>query len=278
MSRPATPRDVPGAVVGAPPTLEWISVDRLKVDPAYQRATDGHHSRRIIFGMFKAWDWTLCQPLVVSRRNDGELFILDGQHRHEGAVKRGDVHHLPCVILAGVGHAGEAEAFVALNTKRQRLSQADLFNAMLAAGDEIAIATAALLEQTGWRIRRSCNTQVFQPGDLVCAPMLAREVRISGEAAVRNALTALREAYPDQPVSNTATLLKALIPIYRDGDLDGGDPDLFIETLGTVEPADWDDYGREQRRKAPVLTRIEGISAAMLAAYRDAQPNELEAA
>jgi hypothetical protein len=64
---------------GNPPSLEWCSVDRLSVDRAYQRATDSPASRKIIAAMVKGWDWTLCQPLVVSRRADGGLFILDGQ-------------------------------------------------------------------------------------------------------------------------------------------------------------------------------------------------------
>ena len=253
----------------APPTLEWVAVDRLSVDPAYQRAIDGGHSRKIIFGMVKCWDWALCQPLVVSRRQDGGLFILDGQHRHAGAVERGDIPHLPCVILSGCDVAGEAETFVALNTRRQKLSQADIFSGMLAAGDPIAKATAELLDQTGWRIRGHATTTAYHPSDLACAPMLTKACKAHGEAVVRNALTTLREAYPDTPVRNSATLLKALIAIYRDGDLDGLDPDLFIDTLGECDPADWEAAGHDMRRKRPVLSRIEGISAAMIEAYHE---------
>lgn len=265
------PTAVCGPVRNAPPTLEWIAVDRLQVDPAYQRATDGPNSRKIIVGMVKAWDWALCQPLVVSRRADGSLFILDGQHRHTGAVERGDIPHLPCVILSGCDTESEAEAFVALNTKRQKLSQADIFHGMLAAGDETAKATALLLEQTGWRIVGHTSTNAYRPGDLACAPMLANAVRVHGEPIVRNALTSLREAYQDKAVTNAATLIKALLSIYRYGVLEGGDPDLFIDTLGAVDPRDWEDHGRDHRRLHPALSRIEGISGAMVSAYRDAQ-------
>lgn len=259
-----------GPVIGAPPTLEWVAVEHLSIDPAYQRATDGPHSRKIIFGMIKGWDWTLCQPLVVARRPDGSLFILDGQHRHIGAIQRGDIAYLPCVILSGCNQAQEANTFVALNTRRQRLSQADIFNGMLAASDPDAVRMAAILDETGWRQVKSSNLEVQRPGSLICAPMLIKAVKSNGEAPVRNALTALREAYPDSPVTNTAALIKALVLIYRDNDLAGIDPDLFIETLGTVLPTDWPDYGREQRRMSPALSNIEGIAAAMVAAAKDA--------
>jgi hypothetical protein len=257
-----------GPVRGVPPTLEWVPVERLQVDEAYQRATDGPHSRRIIVGMVKQWDWALCQPLVVSRRTDGSLFILDGQHRHSGAVERGDVPHLPCVILSDRDAAGEAETFVALNTRRQKLSQADVFNGMLAAGDADAKTIGTMIAETGWRVRKSSNTAIFHPGDLVCAPMLARLIKTHGECAVRNALTALREAYPTTAVNCSATLLRALATIYRDGRLAGLDCDTFIETLGSIEPNDWLDSLRDMQRGNPSLSRQEALVEAFISETR----------
>lgn len=254
---------------GNPPSLEWISIDRLEVDPAYQRATDGDLSRRIIASMVKAWEWTLCQPLVVSRRPDGRMMILDGQHRHAGAVARGDLPHLPCVIVSGQDEKGEAETFIALNTRRQRLSEADKFNGMLAAGDADAKAMADLLAETGWRQVRAKNLTSCKPGALMCAPMLVKELRNKGEAVMRNALTALREAYSDKPVQNSATLLKALMLIYSTDRLTGVDPDLFIEALGAVEPGDWEDCKREIAASNPMLSRIEALAEAMLNNYHD---------
>lgn len=259
----------PGPVNGVPPTLEWVAIERLNIDESYQRATDGPHSQKIITGMVRTWEWSLCQPLVVSRRGDGSLWVLDGQHRLAGARRRGDILHLPCVLLHGQDTGGEASAFVALNTRRQKLSQSDVFNGMLAAGDENAKSVQILLERTGWRIVRHTNTACYGPGELASAPMLVNALRVHGEAVVSNALASLREAYPDKPVRNGSTLLKALIAIYRDKELEGEDPDTFIEALGTVEPQDWDEFGREQRRKYPVLSRIESLSAAMMATYRE---------
>jgi len=258
-----------GPIEGAPPSLEWVAIDRLHVDGEYQRSVEGSKSRAIIYGMVKCWNWSLCQPLVVSRRADGSLFILDGQHRHSGALERGDIPHLPCVILPGLAVAAEAETFVALNTRRQRLEQSDIFKGMLAAGDTDAAAIAAMMRETGWRLARTKNSAAWKPGDLQCAPMLVKVVRAFGQAPVRNALTALREAYPNRAVTNSSTLLKALILVYRGTGLEGGDPDAFIEALGEVDPADWDDFGREQRRQSPTLSRIEAIAEAMLDAYRE---------
>ena len=259
-----------GPVRNVPPTLEWIAVERLQVDPAYQREVDGPHSRKIVSGMIKGWDWALCQPLVVSRRVDGGLFILDGQHRHRGACERGDIPHLPCVILSDVDHEGEAAAFVALNTKRQRLNQGDIFLALLAAGDDEAVIIADLLATTGWRQTKTRNTDRWEAGDLNCAPMLVKAMKTHGEAVIRNALAALGEAYSGRPVSCSATLLRALMNIYRDGDLDGEDPDTFIAALGEIDPRDWGETVRQVQQRHPMLSRNEALVHAMIRNYREA--------
>lgn len=256
-------------IKNSPPSLEWIAVDRLQVDPAYQRATDGEKSRRLIASMARCWDWSLCQPLVVARRNDGSLFVVDGQHRCEGARSRGDIAHLPCVILSAIDAEAEAATFVALNTQRQRLSQTDLFHAMLAAGDTDAQATAAIIAETGWKIARGSNAASYGPGYLACAPALTRALACHGAPVVRNALTALREAYPDTAFNTAATMLKALIMIFRDGDLEDCEPDLLIETLAEAEPDIWIDSGHDHRRRHQALSRIEALAAAIVQAVRD---------
>jgi hypothetical protein len=252
------------AAIGSPPTLEWIAVERLAIDESYQRATDRPASRRLILRITNRWDWSLCQPLVISRRDDGSLFVIDGQHRLSGAIGRGDIPHLPCVVVTA---ADEAMTFIALNTHRQKLSQGDVFNAMLAAGDDAAKTTADLLDETGWKLTR--NHSISVTGRLNCAPMIARTVRKSGECVVRNALTALREAYPDAPVPNAATLLKALFIIYRDKRAEN--PDLLIEMLGAVLPTDWQLEAAGLRLKNPRLSRDEAIVECIVSACADAE-------
>ncbi|MGB7407182.1 MAG: DUF6551 family protein [Pontixanthobacter sp.] len=250
-------------IQGTPPTLEWIDVARLSIDPAYQRSVEGPQSRRIISGMKNVWDWSLCQPLVVSRRADNNMFVLDGQHRLTGARERGDVPHLPCVILSDRNEQVEAATFVALNTKRQKLSQADIFMGLLASGDPEAQATSDILEQTGWRMRQSNNTARWHTGDLACAPMLTKAVKAKGERPVRGALSALREAY-EEPVTSTATILTALITIYANNLIAGRDPDDFIASIASVEPGDWKGLQADQMGRDPKISRNEAFVRAVL--------------
>jgi hypothetical protein len=255
------------APIGSPPTLEWIGVERLAIDESYQRATDSAASRRLIFHIKSKWNWNYCQPLVVSRRADGSLFVIDGQHRLTAALERGDIAHLPCVVVSGL--ESEAAAFVALNTKRQKLSQGDIFNAMLAAGDETAKRVAELLAETGWRMTHTSNTQVWKAGDLFCAPMIVKAVKSEGECVVRNALTALREAYPNTAITSTVTMLKALLVIYRDKRVN--DPDLLIETLGSAAPDDWELERTVQRQNNPELSLNDALVEAIVATCAQAE-------
>lgn len=261
-------RVTPGPMVGVPPSVEQVPVDRLTVDPAYQRAIDGAASRRIIVGMVRRWDWSLCLPLVVSRRPDGSLLILDGQHRHAGAVERGDIPYLPCVIQSSLDLAGEARVFVELNTKRQRLTQGEIFAGMLAAGDELARTVSEMIAATGWNVRRTSNTAVYKPGDLECAPMLVKACanKALGENAVRFALTALRAAYPDTPVRNAATLLKALFEVFDMLAEAGIASAELIKAVGAVPPDHWQSRGILHREKAPALSITNAIAATMIAA------------
>lgn len=250
--------------VGNPPTLEWISADRLAIDESYQRATDSKRSRRLIFNIAKRWNWNYCQPLVVSRREDSSLYVIDGQHRLSAALQRGDIPHLPCVVLHGQEPGTEAAAFVALNTQRQKLSQADIFNALLAAGDEAAKLVADILHETGWRTTRFQQPTV---GTLCCAPMIVTALRLYGEPVIRNSLASLREAYPETAIAKMSLLLKALFLIFKENRA-GENPDALIEALSAVEPDDWEMHGHDLRRADVSLTRIESVAAAITEAYR----------
>jgi hypothetical protein len=259
-----------GPMVGNPPSLEWLAPAQLQVDPAYQRATDGAHSRRIIVGMVKEWDWRLCQPLVVTRRACGGLFVLDGQHRLEGARERGDIPHLPCVILPALDLGAEADAFVKLNTARQKLSQADIFVGMLAAGNAEAVKVEAIMRETGWRMVRSANTAAFNPGDLGCAPRLANLVKAHGEAAVRNALASLREAFPETPVRNGARTIEALVRIFARGLMAGFDADCLVGALKAYEtPEEIVTEAMDFRRSNRAMSAVDAMVEVIMAEVRE---------
>ena len=258
----------PGPQVGIPPSLEQVPITRLQVDPTYQRATDSEASRRVIAGMVKQWNWTLCQPLVVARRTDGSLWVLDGQHRLAGAKERGDIPFVPCVISSSLDHAEEARTFVELNTRRQKLNQGEIFHGMLAAGDPDAKAVQQLLDDTGWRVRKISNTAAYGPGDLECAPMLTRMLATRGADPVRFALTVLRTAYPKTTVRQSATFLKSVAELFDQIDDSTVTAQRLIDTIGSVEPYKWTARAVALQETNRGLSLPTAIARAMLAAVQ----------
>jgi hypothetical protein len=263
-------------VIGTPPTLEWVAIGRLRVDETYQRMTEGSHSRRIIVGMTKCWDWRLCQPLNVSRREDGSMWVVDGQHRLAGARERGDIPHLPCVVTHHEGTADEAFTFVALNQKRQKLSQGDVFNAMLAAGDQDAARVAHLVERAGLSFARSHTPATWKPGQLFCGPALVKSIKLYGDIVVANALVAVGEAFAGKILERGATILNSLTLIYTDdAKRPGFDPDQFIAALGSVSQLDWIAFAadtREQRGRS--VSFREALAIAFMEKYDEMRERE----
>ena len=95
--------------------------------------------------------------------------------------------------------------------------------------------------------------------------MLARAIKQYNHVIVRNALTALAEAYPDRVVTASATILRGLFIVYRDyANKSGFDPDDFIEAIGAVDPECWLDAVREVKDSNPAYSRPEAMAEALM--------------
>ena len=85
---------------GQRPSLEFRPIADLQIDESYQRSIDTGPSQSLVKRIARDWDWGLCQPLNVAKREDGSLWVIDGQHRLAAARDRGDIYDLPCVVIA----------------------------------------------------------------------------------------------------------------------------------------------------------------------------------
>lgn len=149
MSRPATDRLKLNPPLGMLPALQYLLPAQLKIDASYQRSLDTDAGKALVRRIAQHWNWDLCQPLVVSRRADGALYVIDGQHRLAAARLRGDIAQLPAVVVQYASAADEAASFVHLNQERTPLTRLDLFKAALASGDSEALAIVEALDAAG---------------------------------------------------------------------------------------------------------------------------------
>jgi hypothetical protein len=97
--------------------LKRVAVKDLLVDYAAP-AGDGYArplSENRLRILRRDWDPMACSPLVISKRADGSLFVVDGNHRRMVAFDKG-ILTLPAQIFSGLTREREADLYVKLGT------------------------------------------------------------------------------------------------------------------------------------------------------------------
>lgn len=240
MSRPATSRLKVNPAMGSMPVLQYCAPDQLQVDPGYQRSLETGTSQTLIRRIAMFWDWGLCQPLVVARRADGGLYVVDGQHRLAAARLRDDIWQLPCVVASYRNAAEEAASFVALNRERRPLSALNIFHASLVAEDEEAVAIAALIAGARLSLSPHSNHTAWKPRMVSNIGGIRQSYRMFGAEVTSAALVALSSAFDDQVLQFAGTIFLPLARCYAVFlKEDGFDPDLFIEIVAGASQKDW---------------------------------------
>ncbi len=259
-----------GKPLGAPPTIEWIGVDRLSIDDAYQRSTDNDASRRLIASIAAKFDWRLCAPLVVSRRPDGTMAVIDGQHRTLAALKRRDIPHLPCCVFSYNGPEEEARMFIAANRARKPMNRLDDFHAALAAADDEALEINRLVIEAGLSIARNTSSTAWKPGEIAFTSSIASTLRKHGPAIVSAALTNIAEAFPKQKVVQSGSIFLGLVKVLTSPP-PGLDPDRLFRAMGKYDAAGWGSFVEGLKGGD---TRASAIRDALLMAYEETPVEE----
>ena len=123
-----------------------INKRELQVDHTYQR--DGISHAKIL-EIAKNWNPVASGVLIVSLRPNGEMYIIDGQHRWMASMKRSDVTHLNCRVFEFESVMDEAEAFLVLNQNRASVGSYHKHKAGLVSGNETAIAVQRMADESG---------------------------------------------------------------------------------------------------------------------------------
>src|ERR1700759_4472369 len=124
---------------GAVPMLQWLKIEDLVVDPAYQRPIVGN-GRRNVDRIAGSFSWSCFAPVVVSPVEGGKFAIIDGQHRTTAAAILG-FESVPCQIVVAAQQE-QAAAFKAINGTTTPISQMALHAAALVANESWAVQIA----------------------------------------------------------------------------------------------------------------------------------------
>lgn len=242
---------------GRQPSIEWVPIAELRIDPSYQRSIDTGASQKLIRQIAEQWDWDVLDILKVSRRPDDRLFLVDGQHRRAAAELRGDIAQLPCVLKRCAGAEEEARLFMASNRGRKRMSRIDDFRAALAAGDDDAVVIDRLIAAADLRIAGHEMASRVGPGELINVVGLRNQLRRHGEGPLGGALKLIGEAFPDEVLVAPSAMVGALIELLKGRP--SLDPERLFETLLTGTTAQWCEWAGLRAIRAGGWAQIEAL-------------------
>lgn len=266
MSRPATDRIKFNPPLGNLPALQYLLPQQLKIDAAYQRSLEVGPSQALIRKIAQHWNWDLCQPLVVARRETGDLFVIDGQHRLAAARLRGDIAQLPAVVVQYADAADEAASFVHLNQQRRPLSKLDIFRAAIASGDTEATAIAAAMAEFGLSVAPHSNYTTWKPGMLSNIGGIEAAWRQYGRDKTRAALSILAKAFAGQRLQLAGTIFPGIVAICAHGEAVNGDE--IVALLKSKMQTEWRAAVMRARADDPNLRYNSAVAKVFLDAWR----------
>ena len=98
--------------------------------------------------------WPVFGVLIVARRPDGSLWVMDGQHRLLAALQIDNVDLLPCYVFDIDNTPEEARCFFRLNKYRFGMRADSGFVAQVQGNDPESLAIKEMVEGSGYRVAR----------------------------------------------------------------------------------------------------------------------------
>lgn len=253
---------------GMPPSIENRHPSELHIDDSYQRSIETGPSQSLIDRIARNWDWRMCLPLVVSKRDDGSLYVIDGQHRLAAAQRRGDIPFLPCCVSVYRGVEDEAAMFVAMNRQRRQMNRLDDFHAAQAGGDDDARAIGDIIRSVGFTVSRKTGSATWVPGEVAFTTAIATVRRKHGEGVVRTALQMMADAFPDERLTAGSSIFSALCKVMISPPADFNRDRLFKALL----TLDMDGWTAMLKGAKGGDHRAQIIREALVRAYEEVEP------
>jgi len=129
-------------------TFKLIRADQILIDPPVQRKL----RKTWVKWLADNFDEGSLGNLTVSLRSNGKYYAVNGQHRIEAVIMRGEhARKLPCVIHEGLTKAEEASMFVGLNNDKT-VDPFDEFQVRLLIPGDSARAIDKIIQEAGMKV------------------------------------------------------------------------------------------------------------------------------
>lgn len=127
--------------------LRDLKVTEFSVDPSVQRQLNEPRVKYLT----SKFNPKMLGLFTASKRLDGRIYVLDGQHRMAAARAKNYSGYVATRVYENLTIAEEAQLFLDLNDQR-RVNALDKFNVRATMGDPAAVALKNALESVGLRV------------------------------------------------------------------------------------------------------------------------------
>jgi hypothetical protein len=215
---------------GPEPTLRWIPIADLCIDPHYQGPITGIR-RGDVHRIARAFSWSCFTPVVVAPLEAGNFAIIDGQRRTTAAALIG-LQSVPCQIVA-VDREQQAAAYKTINRGIGSPSRMSRHAAAVAASDVQAVGLADICVRAGVELLRyPVPLDRQSSGQTMAVGALTQCLRRYGENTLITALQCVTQTTNNQPGVLSARMIKALCAVLN------GDRELRDSGLAVLEAFD----------------------------------------
>lgn len=153
--------------------LCYVDPKSVKID-GYQRALEGDRAQKIA----ENFNPHLFDPIMLSKRKNGSLYIIDGQHRVIGAILA-QVGKVPARVIKGLSREQEANLFVDAQLQRKPIRALDRFRAKVIAKDPLFLSIKTITEKAKFEI--APHSAANSPRRLRCITLLVTVYKSLGK-------------------------------------------------------------------------------------------------
>jgi hypothetical protein len=250
---------VTGLNLGDLGSAEVLVIEQINVDADYQR--DLRHE--LVNKIAREYDIVKAGPILVSERDDGQLWCIDGQHRMAGAQQAGETEIFAHVVH-GLSQANEAELRLARNDRKSDTAQ-EKFRSRLVMKDPVAHAISAIVQSVGTEVNLTANS--YSGINAIATLEILYNLDHTGDWLLR-VLQIIRDAFEDEdgtPILNGETCSTSMLKAvcwFAGQHIDTREvtrPD-FVSRLGTL--------GYDDIRRKAVTTQAANGGALWVNFYR----------
>ena len=216
-----------------------LKIADLHIDRLYQRDLIAD----VVENIADNWDARACGAILVVERENGELFIVDGQHRTAGAVRAGKTH-IRAQVVQGLSPDLEARLRLKGNYKRtDRIYE--VFRARVFANDPVALLMKSTVEEFDSKI----NFVPDMAQGLNSIGTIEALYKLDAGETLRATLGLIKGAWGElTPTTGSSSILKAVAWfLHRHGEELGYQYDRLTERLRTEGPAALGRMARNQK-------------------------------